>query len=212
MALSADGSSALIGARGNNNGTGAGYAFTSSGSNWVQQAEFTASDGEGGDFFGSGVALSANGNTALIGAPGHNNSAGAAYIFSVPGSTFTGTSTPTTTPLLPTQTATNTPVPPTGTATAIHPGNQHGNRFIDGHASQHLYGCRDNYSHQHDDTRAGRRGLSAGKYLDLDANQHRHHNRNGHCHRHGNANEHEHLGGLRAALTGPDNPASAYHP
>jgi hypothetical protein len=118
MALSADGSSALIGARGNNNGTGAGYAFTSSGSNWVQQAEFTASDGEGGDFFGSGVALSANGNTALIGAPGHNNSAGAAYIFSVPGSTFTGTSTPTTTPLLPTQTATNTPVPPTGTATA----------------------------------------------------------------------------------------------
>jgi hypothetical protein len=110
VALSANGSSALIAASNKDNGNevGTAYVFTRSGSNWSQQAEMTSSDGKVGDVFGSGVALSAAGNTALIGAYGHNNWTGAAYIFSAPGSLVTGTSTPTPTPSM--ATSTSTPV------------------------------------------------------------------------------------------------------
>ncbi len=57
---------------------------------WTQQAELTASDGKIGDNFGWSVSVS--GNTALIGAyskkVGSNASQGAAYIFSLSGSTW----------------------------------------------------------------------------------------------------------------------------
>ena len=53
---------------------------------WVQQAEFTASDGAAGDLFGVSVAVS--GSTAVIGAPDHDQSQGAAYVFVQSGSTW----------------------------------------------------------------------------------------------------------------------------
>ena len=71
VAVSADGNTALIGVPGDNNDLGAAYVFARSGSTWVQQgAKLTASDAKGMSFFGNSVALSADGNTALIGGQG----------------------------------------------------------------------------------------------------------------------------------------------
>jgi FG-GAP repeat len=48
---------------------------------YSQQSELAASDAASPDEFGWSVALSAPGGAALIGAPGHNSSDGAAYAF-----------------------------------------------------------------------------------------------------------------------------------
>jgi hypothetical protein len=88
VGLSADGDVALIGGRsdgasgeGQCCATGAVWVFTRSGSTWTQQGP-ALTDGRAGDNaeFGDGVALSASGATALIGAPGSGR-AGAAWIF-----------------------------------------------------------------------------------------------------------------------------------
>ena len=69
VALSSEGNTALIGGHRYLNGVGAAWVFTRSGSTWTQQAKLTAKSGEeiGAGEFGSSVALSSNGNTALIG-------------------------------------------------------------------------------------------------------------------------------------------------
>ena len=93
--LSSDGNTAIIGAYAEDTGAanaGAAYIFTRSGSTWAQQAKITASDKQDGDYFGWSVALSENGNTAIVGAvteDARGNSAGAAYIFTRSGSTWT---------------------------------------------------------------------------------------------------------------------------
>ena len=91
VALSADGNIALIGADLANATQGAAYIFTRSGTSWTQQTKLTASDATNSSTFGDAVALSADGNTALIGAYqktiGSNQSEGVAYIF-----TYSGTS------------------------------------------------------------------------------------------------------------------------
>ncbi len=80
VALSADGDTALIGGWSDNGNEGAAWAFTRSGSNWAQQGEkLTGAGGEGG--FGTSVALSANGDTALVGEPRDNEDIGAAWAF-----------------------------------------------------------------------------------------------------------------------------------
>ncbi len=83
VALSADGDTALVGAPTANGEAGAVLVFTRTGSTWTQQAELTPASGEeiGNGGFGSSVALSAEGNTAVIGAPGDNGGAGAAWVF-----------------------------------------------------------------------------------------------------------------------------------
>src|SRR5262249_13605387 len=89
VALSGDGNTALVGAPAKTIGTtaaqGAAYVFVRSGSIWSQQAELTAADGAARDAFGESVALSRDGNTALVGAYaktiGANTSQGAAYVF-----------------------------------------------------------------------------------------------------------------------------------
>ena len=120
VALSADGNTLAVGAYGEdskttgiNNGAqdddsvedaGAVYLFTRTGTIWSQQAYIKASNTGGGDFFGQGVALSADGNTLAVGAPneaskttGINNGAqednseqyaGAAYLFTRTGTTW----------------------------------------------------------------------------------------------------------------------------
>lgn len=97
VALSADGNVALVGASlHNDTGTtsnGAAYVYMRSGSVWTQQQKLLASDKENGDVLGTSVALSANGNTALIGALGESDSGttqnGAAYVFVRSGSAWT---------------------------------------------------------------------------------------------------------------------------
>jgi hypothetical protein len=94
VALSSDGNIALIGANIENTSPnteqGAAYVFTRSGSIWTEQTKLLASDRVNGDYFGNSVALSADGNTALIGAQlvgAYSN--GAAYVFTRSGSTWT---------------------------------------------------------------------------------------------------------------------------
>ncbi|MGO9951244.1 MAG: PKD domain-containing protein [Dissulfurispiraceae bacterium] len=64
------------------------YVYTRSGGTWSLQQELTASDGTKLDGFGDGLAISGDGNTALIGAPGKNSDMGAAYVFTLSGGTW----------------------------------------------------------------------------------------------------------------------------
>ena len=88
VALSADGETALVGApreeEPNGQGAGAAYVFVRSEDTWTQQAKLTAADGSEDDLFGISVALSDNGETALLGADLEDTTArgtGAAYVF-----------------------------------------------------------------------------------------------------------------------------------
>jgi hypothetical protein len=82
-AAALNGSTALIGADGDNSFQGAAYLFTKSNSSWSQGQKLTASDGLPGDEFGYRVVL-AN-DTLLVGAftatVGGNANQGAAYLF-----------------------------------------------------------------------------------------------------------------------------------
>ncbi len=92
LALSADGNTALIGGSRDNQGRGAAWVFTRSGATWTQQgekltgAEEVEYDGGG---FGNSLALSSDGNTALIGDPDDNQGGGAAWVFTRSGATWT---------------------------------------------------------------------------------------------------------------------------
>jgi hypothetical protein len=89
VALAGDGRTALIGGWSDNGGVGAAWVFTRSGSTWTQQGpKLTANDERGTGAFGGGVALSANGDAALIGAEHDNNDIGAAWIFTRARSTW----------------------------------------------------------------------------------------------------------------------------
>lgn len=109
-ALSSDGNTALIGAGADGKFAGAAWVFARAGGLWSQQGEklvgdcTTVCDGprgtgetnssDGGGEFGSGVALTADGNTALIGAPLDlcgcvaERQAGAAWLFTRSGITW----------------------------------------------------------------------------------------------------------------------------
>ncbi len=88
VTLSADGNTALVAAIYDevvNSAQGTVYVFVRSGGIWSEQQELTASDNEYGALFGASVSLSADGNTALVGAPGfgemEEQARGAAYVF-----------------------------------------------------------------------------------------------------------------------------------
>lgn len=71
VALSADGNTVVIGAPYDDTFRGAVYVFTRAAGVWVQQTKLTGGREEHGeDWFGSSVALSSDGNTVLVGAPG----------------------------------------------------------------------------------------------------------------------------------------------
>jgi len=69
VALSADGSTAVVGGPSDNGTTGAVWVFTRSGGAWTQQGEKLVGTGEAPSPPGQGmsVALSADGNTAIVG-------------------------------------------------------------------------------------------------------------------------------------------------
>jgi hypothetical protein len=89
VALSADGNTALVGAPGDSGGAGAAWLFTRSGSTWTQQGEKLTGAGETGVArFGGSVALSAGGDTALIGGARDAEGVGAAWLFTRSASTW----------------------------------------------------------------------------------------------------------------------------
>jgi hypothetical protein len=79
VSVAVSGSTAVVGADGNNTFAGAGYVFVRSGTNWSQQAEIADPGAALDDFFGVSVAVS--GSTAVVGATGANSGTGAAYVF-----------------------------------------------------------------------------------------------------------------------------------
>jgi hypothetical protein len=90
VALSADGNTAIVGGGGDNGGVGAAWVFTRSGSTWTQQGPKLTGAGEvGAGHFGRSVALSADRNTAVIGGYRDNANAGALWVFTRSGSTWT---------------------------------------------------------------------------------------------------------------------------
>ena len=87
ISISENGNTAIVGTA-NEDSAGAAYIFTRSGTTWTQQQKIQASDKQGGDFFGISVSISEDGNTAIVGAA-NEDSAGAAYIFTRSGTTWT---------------------------------------------------------------------------------------------------------------------------
>jgi FG-GAP repeat len=82
VALSADGNTALVAGPGDHAHHGAVWTFVRSGSTWTQLGPKVALGREGReDYFGLGLALSADGGTALIGGPGNGASRGAAWAY-----------------------------------------------------------------------------------------------------------------------------------
>lgn len=88
-ALSADASTALVGAERadepNGAEAGAAFVFERADGGWDRQARLLPDDGDRKDFFGKAVALSGDGRTALVGAWGNDHprgdGAGAAYVY-----------------------------------------------------------------------------------------------------------------------------------
>jgi hypothetical protein len=99
VSINSTGTYAIVGARledTNASNAGAVYIFTRSGSTWTQQAKIVSSDGESNDQFGYTVSMSSDGSYAIVsayledgGAGNPLGGAGAAYVFSRSGSTWT---------------------------------------------------------------------------------------------------------------------------
>src|SRR5262249_58832076 len=82
VALSADGTAAIVGGYADNTFAGAAWVFTRSGGVWTQQGgKLVGSGAVGSANQGISVALSAHGNTAIVGGPGDNCNARAAWGF-----------------------------------------------------------------------------------------------------------------------------------
>ncbi len=82
VALSEDGSTALVGGYHDDISVGAAWAFQRSGSSWSEQEKLVGLGGKGFAEQGYGVALSGDGSTALVGGPGDGEGFGAAWVFS----------------------------------------------------------------------------------------------------------------------------------
>ena len=79
--VSADGTKAIIGGPAEEVDLGAAWIFTRSPAGWNQQARLVPRDDSGATAFGRDVSLSPDGAVALIGGPGDDRDAGAAWIF-----------------------------------------------------------------------------------------------------------------------------------
>ena len=89
MALSADGNTAIVGGYLDNGFRGAAWIFTRSGNTWTQQgAKLIVNDAVGAAYLGWSVSISADGNTAILGAPVDNGNTGAAWVFTRSGDTW----------------------------------------------------------------------------------------------------------------------------
>jgi lipocalin len=94
VALSADGNTAIVGGPYDNgfdaSGVGAVWVYTRSSGVWTQQgAKLVGTDAVGQAQQGYSVALSADGNTAIVGGPNDNSATGAAWVFTRSGGVWT---------------------------------------------------------------------------------------------------------------------------
>ena len=90
VAISADGSTAIVGGPSDNLGVGAAWVFTRVGGAWTQQGgKLVGSGAVGQASQGQAVAISADGNTAIVGGSADNSSVGAAWVFTRTGAVWT---------------------------------------------------------------------------------------------------------------------------
>lgn len=80
------GDTAVVGSYGDASSKGAAYVFVRSGGIWTEQQKLTASDGAASSRFGWSVTV--EGDTVLVGSPGHQTASGAAYVFTRNGSVW----------------------------------------------------------------------------------------------------------------------------
>lgn len=87
------GDTMVVGAPMETASTGAIYVLSSANgwSAWTQEVRLTASGSTAGDQFGMAVAISEDETTIIVGAPGKNADAGAVYVFTNVGGTWTQT-------------------------------------------------------------------------------------------------------------------------
>ena len=90
VAISADGNTVIVGGNRDNGNVGAAWIYTRSGSNWTQQGNKLVGTGSaGGSYQGTSVALSADGNMALVGGPCDSGNIGAVWIYKRSGNVWT---------------------------------------------------------------------------------------------------------------------------
>ena len=90
LAISNDGNTFIDGAESDNDGVGASWIFTRSGSTWTQQGSKLVGTGAiGWANQGQSVSLSSDGNIALVGGYYDNGGQGATWVFTRSGSTWT---------------------------------------------------------------------------------------------------------------------------
>ncbi|MGA3341773.1 MAG: hypothetical protein ABSD11_14355 [Methylocella sp.] len=90
VALSADGNTAIVGGLADNKITGAAWVYTRSNDVWTQQSSKLVGTGAVGSAAqGFSVALSDDGNTAIVGGPFDNLNTGAAWVYTRRGDVWT---------------------------------------------------------------------------------------------------------------------------
>jgi lipocalin len=86
VALSADGTTAIVGGPVDNSNTGAAWVYTRSGGVWTQlDNKLVGAGAVGNARQGASVALSADGSTAIVGGPFDNLNTGAAWVYACSG-------------------------------------------------------------------------------------------------------------------------------
>ena len=81
VALSSDGNTGIVGGSGDMGGAGAAWVFTRAAGIWSQQAKLVGTDAIGLAEQGFGVALSGDGNAAVVSGPRDDSFTGAVWVF-----------------------------------------------------------------------------------------------------------------------------------
>jgi hypothetical protein len=90
VGISSDGNTFIVGGPADNSQAGAVWVFTRSGGVWTQQGTKLVGTGALGNAYqGWSAAISSDGNTAIVGGPVNNNTAGAVWVFTRSGGVWT---------------------------------------------------------------------------------------------------------------------------
>jgi hypothetical protein len=90
VAASGDGNTVIVGGVTDNGGSGAAWIYTRAGDHWTQQGgKLVGTGAVGSAGQGISVALSADGNTAMVGGAGDNGGVGAAWLYTRSGGAWT---------------------------------------------------------------------------------------------------------------------------